>query len=263
MNVLKVAISPCPNDIFIFAPLMNGFVPSPFIFDFTLDDVEQLNIYAMEKKFDLIKVSYGALEKIVDNYKILTCGGALGHKNGPIVVSKNYSDVSCLVGKRIAIPGKNTSAFMMFKSFFGDGFVFCEMRFDRIFEALLNDEVDAGVIIHEGRFIYFRLGLKLVCDLGEMWEERYKIPIPLGAIALKNVYIDIKEVIKDLIKSSIKYSFTNFDEIRTICKGYAQELDDQVLTDHIKYFVNEYSLDMSSISDKVADTLNLKKDIFI
>ncbi len=261
--MLKVAISPCPNDIFIFGPIMRGLIGGKLNFDFLLEDVENLNRWAINGLYDVIKVSYGVVPKIIDNYKILTCGGALGHKNGPILISKNITSINDLRGKKIAIPGENTTAFLLFKNFFGEDFEFMELRFDRIFSAIAAGIVDAGVIIHEGRFVYEKFGFNLLADLGELWESKHNLPIPLGAIAVKNELRDRYVLIKDIIRDSIKYSFDHFEESKEFCKKYSQELDDKVLENHITYFVNEYSIEMSNKSEKLAKVLNIPASIFV
>jgi 1,4-dihydroxy-6-naphthoate synthase len=261
--MINIGISPCPNDIFIFGPIMRGIIKTDLSFDFRLDDVENLNKSAIDGFFDVVRVSYGVLPHIIFKYKILTCGGALGHKNGPIVVSKKYDSIEELKGKKIAVPGFNTTAFLLFKTFFGELFHFVEMRFDKILAAIDLGMVDAGIIIHEGRFVYQNFGLTLLSDLGELWEERFSLPIPLGAIAIKNEILDLSTCIKGLIKDSIKHSFEYFEDSKEFCKKYSQELDDNVLENHISYFVNEYSMDMSDIAPTIARVLNLPENIFI
>ena len=261
--MLKIAISPCPNDIFIFGPIMRGIVGGDLKFEFILEDVEHLNRWAIDGKYDIIKVSYGVVNKIIDKYKILTSGGALGYKNGPIVVSKKQFKVDDLKGKKIAIPGFNTTAFLLFKTFFGEDYQFVEMRFDMVFAATATGIVDAGVIIHEGRFVYNKYGFHLICDLGEIWEERYNLPIPLGAIAIKNEIVTTSEEIKRMIRNSIRYSFDNCDESKKFCKNYSQELDDTVLENHITYFVNDYSIDMSNLSKSIASIFKIPSEAFV
>lgn len=259
----KVAISPCPNDIFIFGPIMRNLIKTSYNFDFILKDVEQLNRYALDRLFDIIKVSYGVIPEISQDYKILTSGGALGHGNGPIIVSKKLNDISQLKGKKIAMPGKHTTAFYLFKHFFGDDYSFVEMRFDKIFDAILKENVEAGIVIHEGRFVYENIGLNKILDLGEIWEKNYQLPIPLGAIAIKKDLLEYAHQIKRLIQDSISYSFEYFDNSKEFCKFYSQELDDHVLEQHITYFVNEYSLDMSTHVLAISKLFNLSEDLFI
>ena len=148
---IDIAVSTCPNDTFIFGAMLNGLVKSEHKFQPYLDDVQVLNRMALKNSADIIKVSYGVVPDILDNYKVLKSGGALGFGCGPLLVSKEDRPVKEL--KRIAIPGVNTSAFRFFKMFFGEDFHFIQLRFDMIMPAVLSGEVDAGVVIHEGRFV--------------------------------------------------------------------------------------------------------------
>lgn len=242
---------------------MRKIIETDHNFDFGLEDVEQLNKFAIKGDLDIVKVSYGVLPYIYENYYILNCGGALGHGNGPIVVSKNKISKDDLKGKRVAIPGEHTTAFMLFKHFFGTDFEFLEFRFDKIFDAIKDDIVDVGIVIHEGRFIYDKLGFFKVTDLGEEWEKRYFIPIPLGAIVVnKRVFKYIPDI-KSSILSSIDYSFRNFNESKDFCKKYSQELDDDILENHINFFVNEYSFDMSKFTKQISTLLKIPEKQFI
>lgn len=262
-NIINIGISPCPNDVFIFGPIIRKCIALSFQFKFELMDVEQLNRNAIDGCFDMVKVSFGVLPKIVNKYIVLTCGGALGHGNGPLVVTKNFSSVGELRGRKIAFPGENTTAFLLFKHFFGEDYQFVEMRFDKIFSAIMENNVDAGIIIHEGRFVYEKIGLKKLVDLGEEWEEKYFLPIPLGAIVLHEKYSYLAEDMKALIRKSIRYSNDHFEESKEFCKQYAQELDDKVLENHIRYFVNEYSDDMSQFKEKLSNFLGISNEVFV
>lgn len=242
---------------------MRNLIETDHNFDFDLEDVEQLNKLAINCDADIVKVSYGVLPYIYENYYILTCGGALGHGNGPIVVSKNKIDKDNLKGKKIAIPGKHTTAFLLFKNFFGIDFEFLELRFDKIFDAIKNNIVDAGIVIHEGRFIYEKLGFFKLADLGEEWEKRYSIPIPLGAIVVNKMFLTYIPSIKSNILNSVAYSFKNFNQSKDFCKKYSQEMDDNILENHIKFFVNEYSFDMSKFTPQISTILKIPEDKFI
>jgi 1,4-dihydroxy-6-naphthoate synthase len=261
---LSLGISTCPNDTFIFGAIILNKINHKYDLDVVLDDVEVLNRLALENKLDVVKVSYGVVEKVKENYKILKAGGALGFGCGPIIVSRNFSEVSELNGLKIAIPGANTTAFKIYKHFFSylqNEFV--EMRFDKIMPAIRDGIVDAGVVIHEGRFIYERFGLKKVIDLGDIWEKRYNAPIPLGCILIRNELIKYASFITETIRESIDYSQNHYEDIFPFIKSYAQELDDEVINKHIKLFVNEYSYDVSSYIDVLSKFVNADKNIFV
>lgn len=261
---LKLGISTCPNDTFIFMPLIHKFVdPYPFQLRVVMDDVEKLNGFAIDGLLDVVKVSYGVIPKVKNKYNILKSGGALGYGCGPVVVSSSAVDIGELKGKKIAIPGENTSAFMIFKFFYGKDFTFLPMRFDRIIPAVKSGEADAGILIHEGRFVYQEHGLNLLTDLGELWEKRQNAPIPLGAILLSKKLTSHANLINDLIRSSIEFSRQNFDVIKPFIDQYAEQLDDNVIRKHIELFVNEYSYDVTSVAAKVAPFVDADIGMFV
>ncbi|MGA1862669.1 1,4-dihydroxy-6-naphthoate synthase [Deferribacter thermophilus] len=260
---LILAISTCPNDTFIFSPMILNFIEHPYNFKTLLDDVEVLNNLAIAGIPDIVKVSYGVLPKIIDKYTVLKSGGALSFGYGPVVVSKNYYNINELYGKKIAVPGFNTTAFNIFKRFYGDNFDFIQLRFDKIIPAILDDNVDAGLLIHEGRFVYKNYGLNLLSDLGEEWDKKYSAPIPLGAIVVRREILDMANNINNIIKNSILYSKNNMQLVYPFIKKYAQELDDEVLEKHISAFVNENSFDMSKYIDVIVDFLGVSEKDFV
>lgn len=261
---LKIGISTCPNDTYIFGPLLNRQIAHNFNFQVILDDVEVLNKLAVNGKLDIVKVSYGVVGKVKDRYSILKSGGALGFGCGPVVVSKNISDIKKLKNKKIAVPGVNTSAFKIFEHFFkplGNDFV--EKRFDMVIPAVLDGDVDAGILIHEGRFVYHKYGLDKLADLGELWEEAYNSPIPLGCILIRNELKGIAHEICELIRNSIRFSQDNSALVEPFIQRYAQELDDEIIKNHIKLFVNEFSSDISEHIDAICKFLVCEKQIFV
>jgi 1,4-dihydroxy-6-naphthoate synthase len=260
---IKLGISTCPNDTYIFAPIINNYVKHELELKIILDDVEVLNNLAIQNKLDIVKVSYGVVDKVVDNYKILKAGGALGFGCGPIVVSKNHSTIDELKYKKIGIPGKNTSAFKIYKHFFSDmENTFIEMRFDEIMPAINKDEIDAGIVIHEGRFVYRSYGLKKIVDLGDLWEQKHQTPIPLGCILISKKIENLSKYFCDLIRDSINFSKNNYNNVFPFIKKYAQELDDEIIKKHIELFVNEYSLDVSKYVNVLSNFIGTKESIF-
>ncbi|BAI80592.1 conserved hypothetical protein [Deferribacter desulfuricans SSM1] len=260
---LILAISTCPNDTFIFSPMILNFIEHPYNFKTLLDDVEVLNNLAIEGLPDIVKVSYGVLPKIIDKYSVLKSGGALSFGFGPVVVSKKYNHINELYGKKIAVPGFNTTAFNIFKRFYGDNFDFIQLRFDKIIPAILDDNVDAGLLIHEGRFVYKNYGLNLLSDLGEEWDKKYNAPVPLGAIVIKKELLNIANNINKIIRKSINYSERKREHIYPFIKKYAQELDADVLEKHITAFVNENSFDMSKYINVIVDFLGISEKDFV
>ena len=261
---LKLGISTCPNDTYIFGPLLNSQIVHHHNFQVVLDDVEVLNKLAIKGKLDIVKVSYGVIDNVKDKYSILKSGGAFGFGCGPVVVSKKITNISYLKNKKIAIPGVNTSAFKIFGHFFGHlKNDFQEKRFDQIISSILKDEVDAGILIHEGRFIFQNFGLHKLADLGELWEESYKAPIPLGCIIIKKELKEFAGEMCKLIRKSIEFSEAHFSAVEPFVKRYAQELDDEIIKNHIKLFVNKFSYDVSEYTDNISKFLNCEKETFV
>ena len=263
MNI-KLGISTCPNDTYIFGPMIKGLLKSDITFELVMEDVEALNKLALENVLDIVKVSYGVVHKGLDNYRILKAGGALGFGCGPIVVSMNYSNEEDLNDKLIGVPGFNTTAFRIFKEFYSKGNnTFVELRFDKIISELVNRKIDAGVLIHEGRFIYQNYGLNKICDLGEKWEDKYKAPIPLGAILVKKNISDRADYFNGLIRKSIKFSKDNYNKIEPFIKENAQELDDYIIRQHIESFVTKYSLDVTPVMGILTKFLECDSNYFV
>ncbi len=261
---IKLGISTCPNDTFIFMPMIKGMIDTDsFKFKTVLDDVETLNNMAISGKLDLLKVSYGVIPEVKDKYHILKSGGALGFGCGPVLVSKKFNAIEDLKNGRIAIPGKHTTAFRIFKYFFGSEFDFVELKFDKIISAIDNDDVDAGILIHEGRFVYKNVGFNLLEDLGNLWEQKHKAPIPLGAILVSNDLIEYAAEFNNLIRQSISFSRENYSKVKPYIEKYAQHLDEDILTKHIDFFVNEYSYDITPYVDEIAAFVDAENDIFV
>ncbi len=187
----SLAYSPCPNDTYIFAALANGLLAGAPPVDVVLDDVEALNRAAREGRYELTKVSYGAIPALLDKYRILRAGGALGRGCGPLVVARPGVDAKAplltdfAADATFAIPGRMTTAYALLRLALGREPSVTEMRFDRIAGAVADEEVAAGLIIHESRFTYRDAGLVEVIDLGDWWEHETGNPIPLGAILVR------------------------------------------------------------------------------
>ena len=205
---LSLGFSPCPNDTFIFEALVHGRVDTEGVsFDWFLADVEELNRRAMEGSVDVTKMSFHAYALAAANYLILDSGSALGRNNGPLVISRRKMYPDELENALIAIPGRYTTANLLFSIFWPGASRKREYIFSDIPEAVMSGEVDAGLIIHETRFTYQSLGLKKVADTGEYWEKMTGMPVPLGGIVVhRSVNEDIAAKVSRSIRRSIAYA---------------------------------------------------------
>ena len=260
--IYTLAYSPCPNDTFIFAALANGLLTDAPRVEVVLDDVEALNSAARRGAYSLTKVSYGAIPYLLDRYRIMPSGGALGRGCGPLVVmrprpdgtvpSLSELDPECLV----AIPGVMTTAFLLLKLALGRTPPIAEMRFDRIVGAVAAGEVDAGLIIHESRFTYEKFGLRAVADLGEWWETQTQMPIPLGAILVRRDVSPAQAVtLNDAIRRSLRFARSREGAIIDYVRAHAAEMDDDVMRKHIELYVNEFSDDVGAAGRAAIDVL--------
>jgi 1,4-dihydroxy-6-naphthoate synthase len=245
---LTLGFSPCPNDTFIFDAMVHGRIDTEGLeFDYFLADVEELNRKAIASEVDITKLSYHAYAYVAHNYLILDSGSALGYRNGPLLISKHDIGTSGLETKRIAIPGKYTTANLLFSIAWPEAKNKKEYLFSDIEKALLDEEADAGLIIHETRFTYQKKGLHKLADMGEYWEELTGMPIPLGAIVInRNIPEDVALKVNRILKRSLEYAYKDSFASYDFVAGNAKEMDSTVMNNHIKLFVNEFSLDLGA-----------------
>ena len=246
MNKINIGFSTCPNDTYIFDAMIHQKINTEGLeFDIHLGDVEELNTKAFNNDLDVTKISYHAYSKIADNYLLLDAGSALGYKNGPLLISKYKIYPDELKNVKIAIPGLNTTANLLLSIAFPDSKNKKEYLFSDIEEAVLSNEVDAGLIIHENRFTYEQKGLKKIIDLGEYWEQETGLPIPLGGIAVnRNLDNDLQLKINRVLKRSVEYAFENPKSAYPFIKQYAQEMSEEVMYKHIELYVNDFTIDL-------------------
>ena len=243
---LTFGFSPCPNDTFMFDAIVNKRIDlHGLTFDFIIDDVEHLNKIALNHQPDITKMSFNAFTKIYDRYQLLTSGAALGNNCGPLLIAKNPLTPELAENLRIAVPGYNTTAFLLLKYALPNAGNFKEYVFSEIENAILSGEADAGLIIHENRFTYQLKGLYRVIDLGEYWEQKTLHPIPLGGIGIKrSLPNSIKTTVNKILFESIKYAFDNPDTSMPFVAKHAQEMDPIVMKSHIDLYVNTYSQEL-------------------
>jgi 1,4-dihydroxy-6-naphthoate synthase len=258
---LSLGFSPCPNDTFIFYGLVHGKIDTEGLgfSEPLLADVEQLNSMAVAGELDVTKLSYHALGHVLDDYCLLASGGALGRGCGPLLVTRGDGKYRTDGLKRIAIPGKLTTAALLLQMYLPMECELVEMRFDNIMGAVGRGEVDAGVIIHESRFTYGEEGLHCLQDLGQWWEETTGMPIPLGGIAAKRALGEEKiSTIERVIAASVDYAFKHRQACLPYIRHHSQELEIEVVESHIDLYVNDFSRDLG-VEGRAAVELFLDK----
>lgn len=256
---LTLGYSPCPNDTFIFHGIAAGTIVCPAPVDITLADVEELNSLAGRGKLDVVKVSVAASAGILDDYVLLRTGGAMGYGVGPLLVANEDRDLASMDGKTIAIPGRQTTANLLFGLCCREAGIrvtLKEMVFDEVMPAVAAGGVDAGVVIHEGRFTFAKQGMTRILDLGAWWEAHTGLPIPLGAIAIKrSLGAEVAQQMNEAIRQSLQASRENPEGAWEYIKEHAQEMDDNVIDEHIKTFVTDYSLDVGEAGMQAVERL--------
>jgi 1,4-dihydroxy-6-naphthoate synthase len=239
---LTFGFSPCPNDTFAFHALVDGLVDAPFAVEPVLLDIEELNRRAYAGELDLTKLSFGAVAGVGDRYRLLRSGAALGRGVGPLVVAREKLQ---LAGARIAIPGRETTAYLLLRLAEPELGEVVELRYDRILGAVAAGEVDAGLIIHESRFTYADHGLVAVSDLGSWWERDTGLPVPLAGIFARADLDDAAIAAAEVaIRDSVEHAFAHPEASRGYVRAHSQEMSDDVCDAHIALYVNEFSVDL-------------------
>lgn len=245
---LSLAFSPCPNDCFMFDPIVHRRIDlEGLAFDVRLADVEALNRDAFEGRTDVSKLSYHAYAYCADTYDVLNAGSALGRNCGPLLISKRpVSTEEVASGAlRIATPGRYTTANLLLGLAFPAARNTTPMLFSDIEAAVQDERVDAGVIIHENRFTYASRGLRKIVDLGELWEATTGHPIPLGAIVIRRALPEsLRATVDRVLRRSVAYAFAHREETLPYVRAHAQDMDETVMFNHIDLYVNHYSLDL-------------------
>jgi 1,4-dihydroxy-6-naphthoate synthase len=256
MTRLDIAFSTCPNDTFIFHAMLHDCIDTGNLrFVPHMHDVEALNQKAFSKTFHISKLSFYAYLKLRQSYEILDAGSALGYGCGPLLVGRS-TDLSFSKAK-IAVPGEYTTAYLLLRLWHPEIRNVEIIRFDNILEGVQIGRYDAGLIIHEGRFIYQQYDCVEIIDLGKWWEDKTSLPIPLGCIALRKerFFINLKKDIESVIRSSVEYAFQNRDASREFVKLHAQEMEDSVIDGHIDLYVNNFTLSLGDTGRKAVQAL--------
>lgn len=243
---LTLGFSPCPNDTFIFDALVNNKIDNEGLqLEPVLEDVQTLNEWAKEGRLDITKLSLPAFFDASDQYTLLESGAALGKGVGPLLIAKRMVNVPDVAHCSIAIPGVNTTAHFLLNFAFPTVARKIPMLFSEIENAVLEDRADMGVIIHENRFTYQQKGLIKILDLGEVWEQRMGLPIPLGCIAIRSSLPgEVREKADRLIRRSLEQAFADYPQLPDYVKAHAQEMSEDVMRQHIELYVNNHSLQL-------------------
>lgn len=256
MPTIDLGFSPCPNDTFIFDALVNHKIDTKgYDFKLHLEDVQTLNEWALQGKLPFSKISYGVWPKLKNQYQLLQSGGALGKGVGPLLIYKGMQpDASTM---RVAIPGRDTTAHLLFSLAFPEVTNKVFLVFNEIEDAVLSGKVDAGVIIHENRFTYAARGLTQWMDLGQYFETSFNAPIPLGGIiARKDQPQETIQLMDRLIQESVAYAFKNsYQTLPEFVQCHAQEMSEQVMRQHIDLYVNDFSIQMGEVGKNAIDRL--------
>lgn len=244
---ITINISTCPNDTFMFDALIHKKIDTlGYEFELNMCDIEQLNKCALSGEVNLTKLSYSNYPTISENYQILHSGSAIGRGNGPLLVSRRKIYLDELHDTVIGIPGKLTTANFLLDRAFPQIKEKREYLFSDIANAIMDSEIDCGILIHEQRFTYAENGLRLIIDLGAEWERLTGKMIPLGAIVVqRKLPIDVKKDLELLVRRSVEYALSNPNSSYNFVKKNAVELDDDTILKHINMFVNEYSIDLT------------------
>lgn len=254
---LTLGFSPCPNDTFIFDALIHHKIDTEGLeFEVFFDDVETLNQKAFDGVLDISKLSFHAFAYVADHYVLLDSGSALGFGVGPLVIAKRPYQADLSSDVKVAIPGKYTTANFLFSLAYPHATNKLEMMFSDIEEAVVNEEVDMGLIIHENRFTYQQKGLIKIIDLGEYWENLTGHAIPLGGIVVRrSIPHEIKAKINRVLRRSVEFAFQNPQSGLPFIRSHAQAMEEAVMYKHIELYVNQYSVDLGEEGRKAVELL--------
>ena len=244
--MLTLGFSPCPNDTFIFDAMIHGKIDTEGLdFQIEMADVEVLNKKAMQGSIDITKLSYHAYAYLTSQYQLLHSGSALGSNCGPLLIAKKQYVYKQIPTLKVAIPGKYTTANFLLSYAFPKLRNRTELLFSDIENAVLMENADAGLIIHENRFTYMEKGLLKLIDLGEYWETNTGLPIPLGGIVVRrNIPTDTQQKINRVLRRSVEFALQHPDQTLPFVRQYAQEMEDKVMMQHIQLYVNDYTVDL-------------------
>jgi 1,4-dihydroxy-6-naphthoate synthase len=253
MDGVRLAFSPCPNDTFVFHAWTHGLITDAPPVEVTYADIDVTNTAAERGEFDVVKVSYAALPWLLDKYALLPSGGALGRGCGPLVLTRGGID--SVDGRTVAVPSERSTAYLLFRLWAsGQRPARIEVvPFAQIMPAVRDRAFDAGLVIHEARFVYPQYGLESLVDLGEWWEGDTGLPIPLGAILAARPLDTTR--LTSVVRESVEYAWSHPDASRAYVAEHAAEMAPDVQQRHIDLYVNEFTRDLGDEGYAAIDAL--------
>jgi 1,4-dihydroxy-6-naphthoate synthase len=256
-RIIKVGHSPDPDDAFMFYGLSSGKVKlDGIIIDHMLEDIESLNVRALNGELEVTAISAHAYPSVADKYWIMSTGASMGEGYGPVLISKEYNSLEELKGKMIATPGKLTTASLIFK-IFTDGLENIDIPFDQIMSRVESGEFAAGVLIHEGQITYADQGFNKIIDFGELWKSRFgNLPLPLGLdVVRKDLGEKLAHTLSIGLKQSIDYGYTHQSESIPYALKYGRGIATSLGERFVKMYVSELTIDMGNRGKEALETL--------
>ena len=243
-ETIRIGHSPDSDDAFMFYALAKDTIPTDGIqVVHVIEDIESLNQRALKGELEVTAVSIHAYAYIADKYALMPCGSSMGDRYGPILVANQLFPASELKGKKIAIPGKMTTAYLTCSLFESD-FEAIEVPFDQIIDFVKSGQADAGLIIHEGQLTYGESGMHKIVDLGEWWYQETGLPLPLGGNVIRRDLGDEKmRKVTRLVRQSIQHSLDNRAEALDYAMIYARDMETKTADQFVGMYVNEYTID--------------------
>src|ERR1700741_3845829 len=240
---IKLAHSPDSDDAFMFYALATHKMPTPgYKYTHILSDIQSLNEAALAETYDVTAISFAAYPALRDKYVLLDCGASFGEGYGPIVVSTKSLKPPKLAGKRMAVPGLKTSAYLSLK-LYEPNFEPVVMPFDKIIDAVQKEMVEAGLLIHEGQLFFSQLGLHRVLDLGIWWQELTGFPLPLGGNAVRRALgADLGRQISRTIRDSVAYGLDHREEALNYAMQFARDMETELADKFIGMYVNKWTM---------------------
>jgi len=250
------AHSPDSDDAFMFYGLATRKIRSSrVVFKHVLSDIETLNRKAMEGVYELSAISYHAYPYVADKYVLMASGSSVGDGYGPMIVATHPMEPEEVKGKRIAIPGTLTTAYLSLKIFEPD-FEPVVVPFDRILESVQGGLADAGLIIHEAQLTYNKVGFHRVLDMGKWWKDKFGLPLPLGGnVLLRSLPDDVKSECSRMMRESIQYALDNHAEALEYAMQFARDMEPRLAEKFIGMYVNHYTVDAGEVIPKAVQLL--------